>query len=76
MSTGRASASPCRHRGPFTTIAVDGIDINRAITDIDVEQSGSVLMDVIVVLELSLMLIIIEELIIAVAKEGIRHGDP
>jgi hypothetical protein len=76
MSAGRASASPCRRRGPFTAVAVDGIDINRAVNDIDAEQSGSVLTDVVVVLELSLMPIIAEELIVVVVGEGIRHGDP
>jgi hypothetical protein len=76
MSVGRASASPCRRRGPFTTVAVDDININWAVTDIDAEQSGSVLTDVVVILELSLVLIITEKLIIAVAREGIRHGDP
>jgi hypothetical protein len=39
MSVGRASASPCRHRGPSTTVAIDGIDIDRktAVTKIDAE---------------------------------------
>jgi hypothetical protein len=76
MSAGRASASPCHRRGPFTTVAVDGININRAVNDIDAEQSGSVLTDVIIILELSRMLIIAEELIVAIAREGIQHGDP
>ena len=50
MSVG--GATPCRRRGPFTTIA--GIDIDdvvrkATVTDINAKQRSSILTDVIVV---------------------------
>jgi hypothetical protein len=74
MSAGRASASPCHRRGPSTTITIDviGIDRKTAVIEIDVEQSGSVLTDIVAVLDVQLML---DEVIIVVADGGIRHGD-
>jgi hypothetical protein len=43
-------ANPCHHRSPSTTVAGIDIDRNRAVTDIDTEQRGSILTDVVVVL--------------------------
>jgi hypothetical protein len=61
--------------GPSTTVAIEGIDIDGrkgALASIDTEQSGSVLMEVVVILHL--LLLVLEGAIIA--NGGIWHDIP
>jgi hypothetical protein len=73
-------ASPCRHCGPSTTVVGIDIDRNRAVTDIDTEQRGSVLTDVVIVLRdqpgRDEVIVASEGIVIRLFHGDLDHGRP